>query len=181
MNIVRKKRLKAFIVLIVIICLSFSCAMGASAVTYGVYLGQEFTEGLSFDFELRAYAYYNSNTSAALDLHSLVSYVANDGATLDSDYWLAENYNDTDYDEIQPPGYYLIRHREYPTNTPLTRWEVFYDQLFADHSYEKTSTYPAFTNIGILVYVYGQDLTNTFETRWWANGTRTTVYHDNLF
>lgn len=74
---------KGFIATFIALVLVFACLTSATAITVttGVYIGTGnvyFANG-SIDYDVKGYVYYNSNTTAAIDISSMVQWVYNYG------------------------------------------------------------------------------------------------------
>lgn len=79
-GIIGSKRVRRLATFFIVLVLTLSCSMSAFAAT-GIYLGSGnvyYANG-DIDYDVRGYVYYNSNTSSALNLSSLVQWIYNYG------------------------------------------------------------------------------------------------------
>ena len=129
-----KGGIKKLLTVLIVLTLIISCSANAFAAT-GIYFGSGTVSSWpDINFEVRGYFYYNSNTSAALDIYSMAQWVYNYGnAAVNQQYWFA-----TDEGGTKPTGQVAgINPITYGNNR---RVELPWSSLVSNTSYPKNGT-----------------------------------------
>jgi hypothetical protein len=163
-----KTKLKLFVCLMLVAGV-LAGTVSANAIT-GVFIGDHDVNDIYYDFYFSAHLYYNYNNANYLDIYSMVTYITNDGTPLENDYYYAQD--GAGYDEAN-----IYRTRgSVPTGAYWARHEVFWSQVAASTSYNKTLANGVITHIGVVTDIFGVDLTTFLRTIWTSSGYTTQPY-----